>query len=234
MSTVTKVHTAAKAHSFMHRSNANFIVYIDERILNAIAKTCIDKHVPLDVINLCIRYYDLEEKFKHYNIQDYSIKDYDLTAFKSKYDRSCVYGQICIPSCSRSKHKWVFKIHSCYYRVGFGIDETKYIRKYWGDFNHKHGQSKLYGVWNNGAKVQWDITNTIKDSELRFKEGDTVEMELDLLNEIKTLSYTVNFGGKVSVFWPVHVDVDTVYSMISCCYYHGDKIQLVSYTSSCS
>ena len=68
-----------------------------------------------------------------------------------------------------------------------GIDEVKHIRKDYGIFNSQHGKSKLYAIWSDGEKIQWnDIANSRwkKDRNLMFKEGDIVIMELDLQNLI--------------------------------------------------
>ena len=121
------------------------------------------------------------------------------------------------------------------YSLGIDIDDTRYIRKDYGNFDYRHGESKLYGLFNNGDLIRWNdgnYTRGVIGWELKFKSGDRLTMELDLINEPKTLSYFVNNRSKQLAFDNIVVDKYIKYCMAMCCYHERNCVELLSYTSS--
>ena len=95
-----------------------------------------NQHIPIDIIQICFNYYhDQIEIFRYYNPSNYKLSDDHKTAQSINiFESSTIYGNICIPSCSKSIHKWKFELIEGYY-FGIGIDETTHSRKDSGTFN---------------------------------------------------------------------------------------------------
>ena len=184
-----------------------------------------------DVINLCIEYYhEKREKFKHFNSENYKLSNGDMTICKTGgwMSTSTVYGTICIDSSLSMMHKWILKIkHMDKYSgaIGIGIDETKYFRKDYGSFDYECRKTKLYGIWNDGTRVN---SNGVWDN-IKYKTGDIIIMELDLLDENKTISFAKNNDVKKIAFEKVLIGENITYCMTVCCLEPGDAIELLSY-----
>ena len=179
------------------------------------------KHIPLEIINLCYKYYHiLVDLFKYYNPRDYKLSHKGLTVTRTSASwqgNSSVYGDVAIPSLSDTIHQWRFKIHLTTQHhtrvVGIGIDEVKRIRRNNGGFRHKIGESKLYHKW--------------------FYSGQVVTMELDLKSKVKTLSFEGELAYNRDASLQFHVDIgqDITYCMAVFCKGYNDVIELVSYNS---
>ena len=81
--------------------------------------------IPKDIMNLCVEYYHVtEEGFIHFNPNNYNVTDDWKVMTKISNDInntvSTMYGNICIPSWSKTIHKWKFMIHhfSFYMELG--------------------------------------------------------------------------------------------------------------------
>ena len=210
---------------------ANY-VWVQKLFCGYAREQSLKDNISMDIINLfCIYYQDTGETFSllHYNDQHYklSFDNKTITKIDGSHD-SVVYGRICIPSTSPIIHVWTFKIHERSGYIGIGIDEATYIRKDQGNFSQKQGESKLYAIWSDGEKIQWNDVMNEQDTRLSFKKGDQVEMELDLLNDVKTLSFRINHNKKHIAFHDIHVDEDTIYCMAVCCWRESDNIELIS------
>ena len=199
-----------------------------------------NKHVPDDVINLCLKFYqDLKEKFEHYNPAIYKLSNNDTRVEKMNHsDCSTVYGSLGIISSSPSIHQWTFKMtipHRSCTGIGLGIDETKHIRKDKGYFDYYHGKSKLYGIWSDGELVEWNCDDyMLKRDDFNLRRGDIVMMELDLYSNPKTLSYKVNDNEKQIIFNNVSIGEDIKYCMAVCMWSTGSyqpEVELLSYSS---
>ena len=185
--------------------------------------------IPKDIIDLCVKYYhEIKDRFEHYASHHFALSD-DKMKILCQARRQSIYGYLCIPSCSLSKHEWTFKVSCEYDGVGIGIDETEYLRRDGGNFTFGHGTTKLYGIWSSGETVQWDQPGIGDCYGTEFWSGSTIKMELDLFSESKTLSFTVDNNKKVIAFTNIATAVDITYCMIACCASKEDTIELLSY-----
>ena len=197
----------------------------------------IDNWIPLDIINLLIRFYQLpKDKFQHYDNKYFTLSNHDLIATK-KGDwetDATIYGHLCIPSLSKTKHEWIFKIHKTKgFKVGIGIDSTEYYRKN-NSFLKSHNRTKLYGILCDGRVIRWDRVHThnISNTKLRFESGDIVIMDLDLISDrdYGILSYRINNGKKMFVVMDVVRRNGIKYCMAVCCGWSNECVELISYS----
>ena len=232
------------AHKLSLKKNmSDMVTYAEEsrirndKIVNGYIRINTVKYnrIPDDIISICFKYFNqMQEVFNYYNPKYYMVANDHLTVTqiheRNGLNYATIYGSIAIPSCSSSIHKWTFRVEpkGRYECIGIGIDETKCIRKNGGSLYGKHGQSKVYGVFEDGEKVEWDTDDRNWDNALKFKERIT--MELDLNN--RTLSYMMGSDLKQVAFKDITVDEDIIYCMAVCIGYKGSVVELLSYTSS--
>ena len=170
--------------------------------------------------------------FKYYNPSNYELSDdHKTTQIINNFQQSTIYGNICIPSCSKTIHEWKFKIIKGYH-FGIGIDEARYTRKDFGSFNWCPEDTKMYALWTSGDSIRWDQKYRKSHQGFAWQSIDIVEMQLDLYSDNKTLSYvihTVN-GGKYTISLEnITVDKNITYCMGVCGGFVDDKIKLLSY-----
>ena len=192
-------------------------------------------YFPTDIVAICYHYYEVKDSFIDYDSNKYKLyRDGCAVQVKSPFYLPTIYGKIAIPSCSAKIHIWTFKIHKMSFAVSIGIDETRHIRKEQGSFSQMHGCSQLYGIYNDGEKIQWNKRqhSDKKDAKLQFKQGDTVQMELDLVSHYKTLSYLINNEPKRIAFKNIAIGPKITYCMAIHCGWTHDNIEILSYFSS--
>lgn len=192
--------------------------------------------IPLDIVHVLYMFYHtiLIETFTHYNEGVYKLENYNTELHNIKRmrggDFDCVaYGSQCIKSWKQSVHSWTFKIISITKMWDFtiGIDETRYKRRQFGNFDSKT-KTKSYALWSNGYRCKHGRALEYIRKAPRFDDAnDIVTMILDLKS--RTLSYQVNKCKSYKAFKNIKVDRSIEYCMGVCITCHRNSVQLLSY-----
>ena len=172
--------------------------------------------------NIIVEYLLLKEYFAQHNPKNITLSDDKLTIRTSGPILNTSYGGIKIPSTKETKHHWIFKIIKTGSFMGIGIDETKYARIDKSFFDHS-ADSKIYGFCSDGDVTHWRKGHYGKGSP-QYRNGDTVEMILDLKN--KCIYIRVNEQEKILVVDDVTIGDDIEYCMAVSLKFYQNSVKL--------
>ena len=180
--------------------------------------------IPSLVIHWVLLYFYTAERFEIYG-KNSKVSDDGKIVTNTTGCWSTVYGNVKIPSLNKRMYKWRFKIIDRTGWMAVGIDETKYVRKDRGGFEDHEGESKIYVLWHNGEKLDWETDVDDVDNLLSYDTGDTVEMTLNLMKQ--TLCFSINNNEAIKAFENITIGQDITYCMAVCTSACASSIQLM-------